>query len=282
MSTKDTGKTHHTTATGVAVETVKAHAGPADITLFGGCFCPFVQRVWIALEYLKIPYQVNEVDPYKKPADLLEVSPKGLVPALKLNNYNPPRALNESTVILDYLEELSLQKYVEADRHLLPELSDIYARAQARLQAHHINNSLIPAFYRYLQAQEPEKQIQHGKEFQDAIEKLVGMFEDCEKKGLRGGLWSTRSEKSGELGWADVMAAPWLFRATNVLAHYRGFVLPPSTKFKAYLDRLLSHPDVKSTCSTLELYLDSYERYAVNRPNTSQVADAINAGRALP
>lgn len=48
---------------------------------------------------------LDEVDPYKKPADLLEVSPKGLVPGLKLHNFNPPRALNESTVILEYLEE---------------------------------------------------------------------------------------------------------------------------------------------------------------------------------
>lgn len=47
----------------------------------------------------------DEVDPYKKPKDLLEVSPKGLVPGLKLHPYNPPRALNESTVILEYLEE---------------------------------------------------------------------------------------------------------------------------------------------------------------------------------
>jgi len=48
-----------------------------------------------------------EVDPYTKPKpkELLEVSPKGLVPGLKLNNYDPPRALHESTVIIDYLEE---------------------------------------------------------------------------------------------------------------------------------------------------------------------------------
>ena len=47
----------------------------------------------------------DEVDPYKKPQELLEVSPKGLVPGLKLNNFNPPKALNESTVILEYIEE---------------------------------------------------------------------------------------------------------------------------------------------------------------------------------
>lgn len=47
----------------------------------------------------------DEVDPYQKPAELLEVSPKGLVPGLRLNNFNPPRGLNESTVLLEYLEE---------------------------------------------------------------------------------------------------------------------------------------------------------------------------------
>lgn len=54
----------------------------------------------------------DEVDPYKKPAELLQVSPKGLVPALRFDivregakGDEQPRALNESTVILDYLEE---------------------------------------------------------------------------------------------------------------------------------------------------------------------------------
>ena len=47
----------------------------------------------------------DEVDPYTKPPELLEVSPKGLVPGLRFNNTSPPRALNESTVILEYLEE---------------------------------------------------------------------------------------------------------------------------------------------------------------------------------
>jgi glutathione S-transferase len=46
-----------------------------------------------------------EVDPYKKPKELVELSPKGLVPALRLNSFSPPKALNESTIIMEYLEE---------------------------------------------------------------------------------------------------------------------------------------------------------------------------------
>jgi glutathione S-transferase len=55
----------------------------------------------------------DEVDPYQKPQDLLDVSPKGLVPAIKLNQYSPPRSLNESTVILEYLEEYALSCTVD-------------------------------------------------------------------------------------------------------------------------------------------------------------------------
>jgi len=89
-------------------------------------------------------------------------------------------------------------------------------------------------------------------------------------------------KEGGELGWADVIAVPWIFRVNNVLKHYRGFGMPQTPKLQAWLNRLLEHPAVKSTCSTSDLYLDSYERYAFNRPHTSQVADAINAGKALP
>lgn len=57
------------------------------------------------------------------------------------------------------------------------------------------------------------------------------------------------------------MIAAGLFRATNVLKHYRGFSFPQSQKFKAYLERLFTNPAFKATCSTEELYIDSYERY---------------------
>ncbi|EEB94650.1 hypothetical protein MPER_06501, partial [Moniliophthora perniciosa FA553] len=168
------------------------------------------------------------------------------------------------------------------------------ARALVRLQSDHISRSLVPSFYRYLQAQDTEAQIQGGKEFSDAIQGLVSLFERAEKEVLNAstagegekkalavglGLWV---EGNQDIGLADAMAGPWLYRATNVLKHYRGFEMPHGQKFSAWLERLFEHPAFKATCSTEELYLDSYERYAFNRPNTSQVANAINAGRSLP
>jgi len=291
LPTNDAGKHYHNECTGPALDTVKQHEEPRDITLFGSCFCPFVQRVWVAFEFLGIPYTYYEVDPYKKPKDLLEVSPKGLVPGLKFHNYDPPRALNESTVILEYLEDLAASG---TKRSLLPPSSNPYARALVRLQIDHVSRTIVPAFYRYLQAQDQNAQIEFGNEFVASLEGLVTLFERAEreivdtggaagegevkalKQGL--GLWV----EGGELGMTDVMVGPWLYRASNVLKHYRGFTMPSGKKFDAWVERLFNHPSFKGTCSTEQLYLDSYERYAFNRPNTSQVANAINTGRGLP
>lgn len=62
---------------------------------------PFVQRVWIALEMKKIPYQYIEVDPYQKPQSLLEVNPRGLVPALRHDDWG----CYESTVLMEYVRK---------------------------------------------------------------------------------------------------------------------------------------------------------------------------------
>ncbi|RPD79371.1 glutathione S-transferase C-terminal-like protein [Lentinus tigrinus ALCF2SS1-7] len=279
---QDSGRSYHLQCTGEALKTANAHSSPENITLFGSCFCPFVQRVWVTLEHLGFDYKYYEVDPYEKPAELLELSPKGLVPALRLDGFNPPRALNESAVIMDFLLDLAAsntKRSSHTTESLFPPLSDPYARALIRLQADTVNRSLVPAFYRYLQAQDEEKQIEGAKGFVDAIDSLVKLFERAERDGCTSyGLWHER----GSLSYADVMAAPWILRATNVLTHYRDFVLPEGERFRGYVDRLLSHPAFKRTCSTEQLYLDSYERYAFNRPNTSQVANAINSGTALP
>lgn len=60
---------------------------------------PFVQRVWIALELKGIPYQYIEVDPYEKPQALLDINPRGLVPALRHDNWG----CYESTVLMEYV-----------------------------------------------------------------------------------------------------------------------------------------------------------------------------------
>ena len=56
---QDSGRPYHRECTGDAAATARTHSERQAITLFGSCFCPFVQRVWIALEHLGIKYTVR-------------------------------------------------------------------------------------------------------------------------------------------------------------------------------------------------------------------------------
>lgn len=58
-------------------------------------------------------------------------------------------------------------------------------------------NPALQAFYRYLQAQEPDKQAEGAKEFVEAIERLLKMFERAEKDCPEAvGLWRDGNDLS--------------------------------------------------------------------------------------
>lgn len=223
------GANYHRQCTGAALRTVEAHSSPERLTLYGAAFCPFVHRVWIALEVLGVPYRYIEVDPYEKPKSLLEVNPKGLVPSLRIEGEGgggESKGLGESTVILEYLHERFVDSQPQqSSKSLLPSLASssasseeaAYQRAQHRLVSHHLNAKLIPAFYRFLQAQEEEKQVQFGGEFVDEIRWFQDRLQEADKAGGGGDFFGG----TNEIGWTDVMLAPWAFRATNVLREYR-------------------------------------------------------------
>lgn len=59
-------------------------------------------------------YQYLEVDPYKKPDSLLEVNPRGLVPALRHGDWGS----HESTVLMEYV---SLACGFRSGTHDLPD-----------------------------------------------------------------------------------------------------------------------------------------------------------------
>ncbi|KAF2842471.1 hypothetical protein M501DRAFT_1022452 [Patellaria atrata CBS 101060] len=257
---KQAEKTYHKKATGTALNTVKRHSAEEDLKLYGSCFCPFVQRVWISLEAKGIPYQYIEVDPYKKPQSLLDVNPRGLVPALRHGDWG----CYESTVLMEYLEDLNV------GQSLLP--SDAKGRAYSRLWSDHINRHVIPSFYRYLQEQDVNKQMDLAGELKTEISKLLDA-------AVGGGPFFLGSDVS----FVDVQIAPWIIRLNRVLKPYRGWPDPePDTRWAKWVEAIEKNEHVQATTSTDDLYLDSYERYAENRPDTSQLAKAVNSGRGLP
>jgi len=71
-----------------------------------------VQRVWISLEFKKLEYEYIEVDPYKKPKALLDVNPRGLVPALRHGSWSS----HESTVLMEYVGAPAVLQYLKQPR----------------------------------------------------------------------------------------------------------------------------------------------------------------------
>jgi glutathione S-transferase len=255
-----TKKTYNKQATGLAWETVQAHSADNDLKLYGSCFCPFVHRVWISLEHKGLAYQYVEVDVYRKPKLLLDINPRGLVPALRHGDWGS----YESTVLMEYLEDLNQGK------PLLP--SDPKLRADSRLWSDHINRHIIPLFYKYLQAQESASQISFARELTEQIGKLVSAADTTGPYFM-----------GSEMTFVDVQIAPWVVRLQKVLKPYRGWPEPePGSRWEKWVRAIEGNDAVKNTTSDDQLYLDSYERYAENRPNTSQVQAAVNSGKGLP
>lgn len=216
------GADYHRQCTGAALKTAQAHSQlPSNgLSLFGAAFCPFVHRVWIALEYVKASYRYVEVDPYQKPRELLDINPRGLVPGIRLEDVNGQvQGLGESTVILEYINELFVESQDTTQTRMLPPMnseSNVYLRAKTRLVAHHLNAKLIPAFYRFLQAQDTDKQVQFGQEFVEELKSFQDELEaaDPTEKSAAGPFFGG----SEELTLVDISIAPWCFRATNVLS----------------------------------------------------------------
>lgn len=86
-----------------------------------------------------------------------------------------------------------------------------------------------------------------------------------------------------QLSYVDIQFAPWMLRLSRVLKPYRGWSdAEHGSRWASWLEAIEANEFVRHTTSTDELYLDSYERYAENRPGTSELATAINAGHGLP
>ncbi|KAK5115996.1 hypothetical protein LTR62_000452 [Meristemomyces frigidus] len=255
-----TKKTYNKQPTGLAAKTAQSHADEKELKLYGSCFCPFVHRVWISLEHKKLDYQYVEVDVYRKPKLLLDINPRGLVPALRHGEWG----CYESTVLMEYLEDL------QQGPNLLP--MDPKLRAQSRLWSDHINRHIIPLFYHYLQAQELSDQKKHATELTNQIATLVSAADPT------GPFFMGK-----DMTFVDVQMAPWIVRLEKVLKPYRGWPEPePGSRWEKWVRAIQGNEAVKATTSDDQLYLDSYQRYAENRPHTSQVQAAINGGKGLP
>ncbi|KAE8150759.1 glutathione S-transferase [Aspergillus avenaceus] len=273
----------HPEATGPAKSLVLKHSAEQPLKIYAGWFCPFVQRVWLALEEKQIPYQYIEVNPYHKPQSLLALNPRGLVPTIACpvhdGSTQTSKPLYESTVILEYLEEA----YPDHTPRLLP--SDPYNRAKARIWVDYVTSRIIPAFHRFLQFQGDEDPA-------TGLEKARREFLNHLKE------WAREMHSDGpfflgeQITLPDLVLAPWAIRLW-VFDEFKsgGLGIPAEgeggedeaiwSRWRKWLAAVEGRRSVRETMSEKEYYLPIYKRYADNVAQ-SELAKATRSGRGVP
>lgn len=276
----DTSIEPHTS--GLAAKFAAAHAEEHPLKLYGGWFCPFVQRTWIVLHEKKIPHQYVEINPYKKAPEFLALNPRGLVPTLAVptgHNGKEQKPLYESSVICEYLEEA----YADESQYgpsLFPE--DVYERARARLWIDHISSRIIPGFYKFIQ-HTPDK----AYSLEDARKEFLGNIKTLVKEMDDSGPWFFGERFS----LVDVMLAPWAKRLFLIDYYKRpgGTGIEEARKedeetwarWHKWYSAILDRQSVQDTTSTDDKYIEAYKRYAEDTTG-SMVGQATRSGNRLP
>ncbi|KAK0628240.1 glutathione S-transferase [Bombardia bombarda] len=285
MATVDTSLEGETS--GAAGELAAAHSAEHPLKLYGGWFCPFVQRAWIVLAEKNIPHQYVEINPYKKAPEFLALNPRGLVPTLAVpvsvggEGKKDLKPLYESTVICEYLDEA----FADTGRfgpRLLPE-EDAYDRARCRLCIDHIGSRIVPAFYRFIQ-HTPDK----AYSIDEVRAEFLGHLKTFANELGSGGPWFLGERFS----LVDVMLAPWAKRLFLV-DHYKsgGVGIPAEgeggddeavwARWRQWFEAIAARKSVKETWSNDDQYIGAYKRYAEDTTQ-SEVAKATRQGKSLP
>lgn len=220
-----------------AEKTVKEHSDKHELVFYAAWFCPFAQRTWLALEEKELSYEYQEVNPYKKDKEFLNINPLGLVPAIIYNG----TCLYESLILNEFLED-----QFPNSKPLLPK--DSFERARIRLWIDHLTKKCIPAFYRTMQAQEENSRNEALNELVGALKKYIDQVK---------GPWFS----GADISLADIAIAPWVIRM-YILEDYRAFKDELiGDRWSTYKRFIHERPSVIRTSSDRQRYLDNYQRY---------------------
>lgn len=229
--------------TGPSQLTARKHSKDHELKLYAACFCPFSQRVWIALEVKRMQYQYCETDPFKRPTSLLEANPRGLVPAIREGDW----ASGESTIILEYLED--------RDQRVPLFPTDPRLKANCRLWIDHINSKIVPSYFALLRAADIPTQTECMKALQNDITALVQAADE------RGPYFL-----GGDLCLVDIHFAPFVLRLSRILSELRSWSPPmPGTRWNQWVEALEQNPHIQATTSLKELYTETFDLFLNTR-----------------
>ncbi|KAF5018593.1 hypothetical protein F66182_9422 [Fusarium sp. NRRL 66182] len=226
-------------ATGTALVTARKHAKENGLKFYAACFCPFSQRIWIALEAKGLAYQYCETDPFQRPLQLSQAKPRGCVPAIRQGDWT----CSGSGAILEYLEDLG------QGASLHP--SDPQLKANCRVWIDHINHRVVPAFYALVQTRDPALQHDVAQRLHNGIDSLVEAADEQGPFFL-----------GQRVSLVDVNLAPFALRLSRVVAtSTRGWPYPlPGSRWARWLDAIEEHESVRATTSGQDLYDETVDK----------------------
>jgi len=215
------------------------------LELYSASVCPFAHRTRLTLMEKGLDFQLIEIDLNNKPDWFSEVSPYGKVPVIK----HQENRIWESAIINEYLEEAF------PELPLLPESPG--ERALARIWINFANTKLVPAFYKMLLEQNPEKQTKWKTQFQEHLQFMEK--EGMQKLSSNGKYWLGNG-----LSLVDLTFYPW-FERFCILEHYRDVFIPPSCSLlKHWWQEMSQRESVQQIKNAPEFYIAQYEKYANN------------------
>jgi glutathione S-transferase len=225
---------------------------------YSAWYCPFAQRVWMALIHKEIAFDYVEVDPYEKSDWWVKLS-RGteLVPVLVVMNRDGlgETAIVESTRILEFLDDYQA------------ETAPIYAadpleRAEQKYWMDYIGNHVTPNFFRFLKANE------------------AGDYRDKSRQGVIDGLTKvTQAMHTGgpffsgaRVSAVDITLIPIALRIDVVLRAYRDFELPRQgvnwPRYHDWYQAMLVQPVFRATGFDHEDYerrlVEHYHSYSLD------------------
>lgn len=195
----------------------------SDLTLVSHTLCPYVQRAAIALTEKAVPFRRIDVDLAAKPDWFTRLSPLGKVPLLIVRDGAEERAVFESAVILEYLEETRGHPLHPADP---------LARAEERSWIE-FGSAVLNEIGRFYNAPD-EAALRHSAE---ALAAMFGRIEVA----LGQGPWF----RGAAFGLVDAVFAP-VFRYFDVFDRIGDFgILDGTPKARAWRRALAARPSVQ-------------------------------------
>ena len=217
----------------------------AEVQIYSATVCPYAHRTRLALLEKGVDFKLTEIDLHNKPQWFAAISPYGKVPVIQHEN----NVVWESTIINEYLDE------VFPEPPLMPNASG--KRAIARIWIDFANTKFLPAFYKLLLTQEPQKQQEWAKVLADHLRFIER--EGLAKLSNNGSYWFGDS-----LSLVDLAFYPW-FERFCVLERYRSFILPAEcVQLQQWWIAMSVRDSVLEIKNTEDFYIEQYIQYANN------------------